>query len=1173
MHAEEELGGQQPCQVGSSEVGKPSHSSSDKPRPPTTPRSKTGARLSVRVLARASVPKVPSPDEVKVAQVEGQDAESESPLTSSQQIEPISDGSFPSVPESRNSPKSTAPKSWGKRVTGVKMLMALKNSKVKKKNRKSVWEDGQQLAETAMSEAEPSSEHSEAQLLDSEKDNKQDSEPSGKEEPTENGEESEESDKESWDNNGEEETGLAGTQSESSGSAVEDLGAEAEDSSDNEEKIALQHAERLNEQRRRLHGNERHALELEHGALSRRLMEPQEAFHKQNARRVLTFTVAEETYDNVSGTASATTEEPESGKEASPERRRNAVDARFSHYQPEEASAQQEVLQVDIGRNSMPSVLPGSNKFVTIPLRYENDADYPIHFVHASHDKNAQVSKALAHYKALPMQQQASSYHCLVNLACCYIEMSQPRSARPLLQQAVVLLPKRASAHLNLVRCFLCIRDRRGALQAGHNAMLEAEDLTAEELRLLLRSNKGLESSMAQSRRATVGVLASGQGKQGHKSAVVPPNIKQAARKKKIICHHQPVSRLEVWQMRKELLALRSEHAQEVERAKMSGMPIVEEEAKPPWNRNHAYSEDKEESILKQKARWQPLKPEELDLLRLAFAQAAEAVQLGSQSGSTDSKNEDSEEAHELWQGNDSEESDSESEAAAGEQEHMSRCGPRGETGKRAYEAVKQLPAMQMLSPKKARALLRAAQLLDLPAGTRIYNQGDLAQHTYIILQGSVLIEATVFGPDPVPVETIYDGQVFGDAKVWKNGEEGPVKRHGTAVTQEETTVLQISPEIYRKAMGAADQPSEPQANSNSSTQEEEFAGAQPLPEVMQKVQALLQSPYFAGAAPSSLVLLASNVQEVHLRYGDVFVDTGEALQACFLIAEGYVRLSVPAINMEDTAGMGSLEDVARLTGMGRRPSSVAGDSTKDGGGNTSENAESATSGNARRTSSVGVVSIPGEASRPSSARAFPKLSSGRRAGGDAGSGARFPSAGKSRSGTEELPQFQLGERPMLLLPAPGIASAVTIATARASRMERRKPGTPRRGTPWEASLRQERTEPYAGVAPHPDVLLGHLFAGEAFGLATLFDQKGECPYPSACRVWVESSEARILVLTQRSLLYLTEPVARSLVEKLQQKEDPVAPALKDVRRWRARRSNWIVEKRKVLERTVMRDL
>eukprot|EP00930_Biecheleria_cincta_P058678 TRINITY_DN44482_c0_g1_i1.p1 TRINITY_DN44482_c0_g1~~TRINITY_DN44482_c0_g1_i1.p1 ORF type:complete len:1159 (-),score=266.72 TRINITY_DN44482_c0_g1_i1:156-3632(-) len=1158
MHAEEELGGKKPCQDGSSEVGKPSHGVSHadcKPRPPSTLRSKSGARLSAaRILTKVSISKAPLPDEVKVAQAEGQVAESDSSLISSQQIQQrVSDGcpsSSSSVPESGDIRKSPSTKSWGKGRTGVKMLMTLRNSKVKKNKKQSVLEDVQVLAETETSEAKPSSEHAE--------DNKQ-------EEPEESEEESEESDKEYWDNK--EEELVSGTQSDSSGSVIEELGGEAEDSSDNEEKTAFQHAERLSAQRKRLYGNERQALEIKYGALSRRLMEPQEAFHKQNGRRVITFTITEETYDNISGTASATTDELESGKEASP--RRKAVDAGI--HQPQEAPAQHEGQQPDI----VTSDLPSSNKFVTIPLRYENDPDYPIHFVYTAHDKG-QVSKALAHYKAVPLSQQASSYHCLVNLACCYMELSQPRFAKPLLQQAVALLPKRASAHLNLLRCLLCIRDRRGALQAGHHAMLEAEDLTAEELRLLLRSNKVLESSLAQSRRSTRVGPASGQGKQGRKPAAVPPNKKQvAARKQKIIGHHQPVSRLEVWQMRKELLALRSEHAQEVERAKMAGTPSVEEEAKPPWNRHHAYSEDKEESILKQKARWQPLQPEELDLLRFEFAQAAEAAQLGSQNGSTDSKNEDSEEGHELWQGNASDESESEWEAEEGNRKHALHRGPCGEAGKRAYEAIKQLPAMQMLSAKKARALLRAAELLDLPAGTRIFNQGDLAHHTYIILRGSVLIEATVFGPDPVPVETMYDGQVFGDAKVWNSGEEGPVRRHGTAVTQEETTVLQISPEICRKAMGAVEQPSEPQTKSNAFTQEKDLEGVQALPEVKQKVQAMLQSPYFAGAAPSSLVLLASNVQEIQLRYGDVFVDTGEALQACFLIAEGYVRLSVSAINMEDTAGMGSLEDVARITGMGRRPSSVAGDSTKDGGGNASENAESAASGNGCRTSSVGVASFSGEASRPSSARLFPKLSSGRRAGGDVGSGACLASAGKRRSGTDELPQFQLGERSMLLPPAPRTASVVTTATAqqRASRMQRRKPGTPRRGTPWEASLRQERTQPYVGVAPHPDVLLGHLFAGEAFGLATLFDQKGECPYPSACRVWVESSEARILVLTQRSLLYLTEPVARSLVEKLQQKEDPVAPALKDVWRWRTRRSNWIVQKRKVLERTVMHDL
>jgi len=364
----------------------------------------------------------------------------------------------------------------------------------------------------------------------------------------------------------------------------------------------------------------------------------------------------------------------------------------------------------------------------------------------------------------------------------------------------------------------------------------------------------------------------------------------------------------------------------------------------------------------------------------------------------------------------------------------------------------------------------------------------------------------------------------------------GQPKRAVSAVAQEETTVFKLGPEAYRTAMGAESALSP----RKGMAEEEEGNMTDLLPEVQRKVQALAQSPFFQGAPQRTLVLLATNLQEVELRYGDVFVGPGQALHACFLIAEGHLRLSAPPTEF-DSVGMGRVNDVARISGMGRLPEADANPDAKPGIGDME--ARSSTP----RPKSQGLPSEEGQTA---------------------------PRRLRNMQATAEPPSLmvQLGKRPPLLPPAKRltVATTATGGNGRGSRLTPRKPGTPKHGTSYEASFRQTRVAPYSLVSPHPDVELGFLWPGDAFGLGTLLDPRGECPYPSGCEVRVQSCEARVLVLAQRSLLYLADPFARKLVERLQAHKDPVAPSCADLSRRRAMRSKWIVNKKQVLEQTIM---
>eukprot|EP00931_Biecheleriopsis_adriatica_P099570 TRINITY_DN7419_c0_g1_i1.p1 TRINITY_DN7419_c0_g1~~TRINITY_DN7419_c0_g1_i1.p1 ORF type:complete len:1131 (+),score=266.92 TRINITY_DN7419_c0_g1_i1:44-3394(+) len=918
-------------------------------------------------------------------------------------------------------------------------------------------------------------------------------------------EESEEDDEE-WDGKDDSEDEDA-SESESSMSAFSD--DENDDVALKDKHKSMRKVEKM-QQKAMMAGNCREALELDPTLLATRYVPPPHADHDLELKRIATFTT----------TSANRREEDDQGNEMPKEykrERRKALDlAQLGRARGLQAVSDP---RTDVAREQREH--PGNS------LLWEEDADFPIIYVKSSLDHSA-LQKTAAHYRALPSQ-EAHQYHCLVNLGCCHMALNQSRLAKPLFKQAAEAQPTRAAALLNLINCCQRVFDRLGAMQATEKALREAEDLTAEQHRFLLQTRKALSAYFTKNLKRGEREVHAGKQKAGGRKSTRSRSkeVKRATFARQARIHAQPVSHVEFFELRKELRSLRGDAGKE-----------KQEPVKPLWGRNHAYAGEQEDAVLKQKARWQPLTPEELEILRFEFAQAANSQ--AEQVSSADSSSEE----------------DNVNEVR----------GPRGEGARRAYEAVKSLPGMHVFPPHKARAMLRSANLIDVPANTKIFEQGDFALHIYIIVKGSVTItiHLPAFGPDPVPVETLYDGQVFGDAKVatWRqaHGEEGqvgPARRKGTATAQEDVVLLEILPDSYRRAIGAPD-PSDERAGGKkgSNADDEDVAGAsgdisQLLPEVYERVQALSSSPLFEGAPSSSLVRLATNMQQVDLRYGDVFLEQGQPLQACFLVAEGLLRFSVPTVDMDEGAGLGGLNDTARVSGMGRRPSSVVAGTPP--GGTLTPRQDSVTS------------APPVNTSRPSSAR-----------GSRPGSARLAP--GPSRvfsnqaSGAPSTPVFQFGERPPLL---PTTLSCSVAASAvggkRPSVLTPRKPGTPRKNTPWERTLRQECTAPFAGLSPTQDVEMAVLLKGEAFGLGTLLDTKGECPYNCGCKVRVESNHARLLVLTLGSLLFLTEAVARTLVERIKETEDPAGPRLEAVKKQREHHSTWLRRKHRVLNQVMMR--
>merc|ERR1712232_1308929 len=102
------------------------------------------------------------------------------------------------------------------------------------------------------------------------------------------------------------------------------------------------------------------------------------------------------------------------------------------------------------------------------------------------------------------------------------------------------------------------------------------------------------------------------------------------------------------------------------------------------------------------------------------------------------------------------------------------------------------------------------------------------------------------------------------------------------------------------------------------------------------------------------------------------------------------------------------------------------------------------------------------------------------------------------------------------------------------------------------------------GIPAGKEIDLGFLSPGEAFGLGALYDSL-ECPYVASSTIRVDSDVARVLVLTQRSLLYLPDILVTSVLEVCKGMVDPARPSVEAIRAERKQHHRWHADKHKVL--------
>jgi len=253
------------------------------------------------------------------------------------------------------------------------------------------------------------------------------------------------------------------------------------------------------------------------------------------------------------------------------------------------------------------------------------------------------------------------------------------------------------------------------------------------------------------------------------------------------------------------------------------------------------------------------------------------------------------------------------------------------------------------------------------------------------------------------------------------------------------------------------------------------------------------------------LFLFATNAQELELRYGDEVVRIGESPRGCFIIAEGFCKLTVP-VNAEHDFDDDFLRGLA------------AGGSSN--------------------------FTLPNESSKTL----------------------------KTQMAEEQVPEKAPSKAPDLKQRPVSAGWYGTSRKGGTAVARKRSGNTPRQGRPgfsvkqpWVQTLRQGPPVTYKSTPSAKEIDLGWLYPGQAFGLGALWDSKGECPYTAALTVRVESCEARILVMTERSLWYLPDTVAHQVRAKSREVTDPCRPSPEIIHEEMERRMHEAAERRRVL--------
>ena len=182
----------------------------------------------------------------------------------------------------------------------------------------------------------------------------------------------------------------------------------------------------------------------------------------------------------------------------------------------------------------------------------------------------------------------------------------------------------------------------------------------------------------------------------------------------------------------------------------------------------------------------------------------------------------------------------------------------------------KKLPFFSKYNKDIQKLLIRSAVIIDYKIGDVIIKQGDIGECMFVILKGSVNIhrKAPEYHGLEIIVNSLYDGDAFGELALLNNPEESDIRRTASCVAAETTTVVSISKENYCNII----------LNRMHIN-------------IIEKIQFIRSLKLFSNEPWVSLIPFAASLEPRKFSVGDVVVEQGSIPKGMYLLYKGQCKV------------------------------------------------------------------------------------------------------------------------------------------------------------------------------------------------------------------------------------------------------------------------------------------
>jgi CRP-like cAMP-binding protein len=183
---------------------------------------------------------------------------------------------------------------------------------------------------------------------------------------------------------------------------------------------------------------------------------------------------------------------------------------------------------------------------------------------------------------------------------------------------------------------------------------------------------------------------------------------------------------------------------------------------------------------------------------------------------------------------------------------------------------LKHLPFFSKFPGEIRFKLLKSAVYKQYECEEIIIRQGEVGDSMFVILSGSILIvkKSPDYGNIELIINSMYDGETFGELALLSEGISDNIKRSATCVAGEKTMVLAISKQDYKRIL--------------LDEMQNDITG---------KVLFFKSLPFFEDCNSISLIPLASNIEPVLYKIDQVIIELGEKPRGLYIIYKGRCSL------------------------------------------------------------------------------------------------------------------------------------------------------------------------------------------------------------------------------------------------------------------------------------------